>query len=94
MSQSTQKAPGAILGTMGRERRLNIGGMPSAPTVLCLCALLGAAIAVASGVYTIAALREGLLANRLDGWWVPAGTVLLGLASLLVLLPLARAYAR
>lgn len=94
MSESTQKAPGSILGGMGRERRLNVGGTPSAPTVLCLCALLGAAIAVASGVYTIGALREGLIANQLGGWWVPVGTVLLGLASLLVLIPLVRAFAR
>ncbi|VVD90596.1 amino acid ABC transporter permease [Pandoraea fibrosis] len=92
MSDSTEKAPSAVLGMIGRERRLSIGGMPSAPVVLCLCALLGAAIAIASSVYTIAALREGLLANQLDGWWLPAGAGLLGLASLAVLVPLARAF--
>ncbi|WP_353190357.1 amino acid ABC transporter permease [Pandoraea pnomenusa] len=94
MSESTEKAPSAVLGMMGRERRLNIGGMPSAPTMLCLFALLGAAIAVASSGYTIAAMREALLANQLDGWWVSVGAVVLGLASLVVLVPLARAFGR
>lgn len=94
MSEPSQKAPGALIGAIGRERRLNIGGMPSSPFTLFLVALIGAAVAIASSAYTIGALREGLLESQLGGWWVPVGTVLLGLASLIVLVPLSRAYAR
>ncbi|WP_212677086.1 amino acid ABC transporter permease [Pandoraea sp. PE-S2R-1] len=91
---SSQKAPGALIGAIGRERRLNIGGMPSSPFTLFLIALVGALVAIVGSAFTIAALREGLLGNQLDGWWVPVGAVLLGLSSLIVLAPLARAFQR
>ncbi|MBN4664502.1 amino acid ABC transporter permease [Pandoraea nosoerga] len=94
MSESPRKAAGAGIGAAGRERRLNIGGMPSSPFTLLLVALIGALVAIAGSAYTIVALREGLVANQLDGWWVPVGAVLLGLVSLIVLMPLVRAFAR
>ncbi|AJC20938.1 amino acid ABC transporter permease [Pandoraea pulmonicola] len=94
MSESSQKAAGAAIGATGRERRLNIGGMPSSPFTLFLVALIGALVVIAGSAYTIVALHEGFVANRLGGWWVPLGAALLGLISLVVLVPLARAFAR
>jgi polar amino acid transport system permease protein len=77
-----------------RGRRLDIGGMPSAPWALFLFAALGVALTVASSWYTVGALRQVLLANELDGWWVPAGATLLGLVSAWIALPLYRAFKR
>jgi polar amino acid transport system permease protein len=80
--------------TANRERRLDIGGMPSMPTALFLSALMAVAVTIASSWYTIGALRAALLGTKLDGWWVPAGAALLGLASAWIALPLYRAFKR
>ncbi|GAB3626908.1 polar amino acid ABC transporter permease [Pandoraea terrae] len=92
MSNPIHKVPGAIVGAPGRERRLSIGGIPSAPTVLFFSALLGVVIAIAGSWYTIRALREGLRGSNIDGWWVSTGSVFLALASIIVALPLFRAF--
>ncbi|AOB33685.1 polar amino acid ABC transporter permease [Bordetella sp. H567] len=68
--------------------------MPSMPTALFLCALAAVALTIASSWYTIGALRAVLLANKLDGVWVPAGMVVLGLASAWIALPLYRTFKR
>jgi polar amino acid transport system permease protein len=81
-------------GGAGHERRLDMGGMPSMPTALFLSALVAVALTIASSWYTIGALREVLLANKVEGWWVPAGVALLGLASAWIALPLFRTFKR
>ncbi|HTK00737.1 MAG TPA: amino acid ABC transporter permease [Bordetella sp.] len=93
MSNPIDRIPGAA-GSARGERRLDIGGMPSAPTALFLCALVAVAITIASSWYTIGVLREVALRNKFDGWWVPAGVALLGLASACIALPLYRAFKR
>lgn len=75
-------------------RRLNIGGMPSAPTALLLSALLLAALVEAASLYTIGALRQALLHNGFADVLVSGLSVPLVLASFLIALPLARAFAR
>ncbi|ANN80456.1 polar amino acid ABC transporter permease [Bordetella flabilis] len=64
------------------------------PTALFLSALVAVALTIASSWYTIGALREVLLASKVDGWWVPAGVALLGLASAWVAFPLYRTFKR
>ena len=77
----------------GSARRLNIGGMPGAPTLLFLAALvLGAAI-VAASFYTIGVLREALLQSGVSDGLVSGLAVLLVVASLLIAWPLWRAFA-
>lgn len=93
MSDTSQRAqPGAA--PLAAKRRLSIGGMPSVPLGLLLSALAGVIIAILSGVVTIQALREALLANGYDGWWSTAGTALLALAAIAVALPLVSAFRR
>jgi len=87
MGATTEKAPGA-----DRARRLNIGGMPAAPTALLLTGSVVVALVVAASLYTIAAGRAALLANGFAGWWVSAASGLLALASIAVALPLLRAF--
>jgi polar amino acid transport system permease protein len=77
-----------------RQRRLDIGGMPSAPMALFIFALAAVAVAVASSWYTINALRETLLGAGIGGGWLSAGAALLGLLSVWVVLPLYRAFKR
>jgi polar amino acid transport system permease protein len=90
MRNPIDRLPGAD--TASRERRLDIGGMPSMPTALFLSALAGVAVTIASSWYTIAALRQALLGNNFNGWWLPAGVALLALASAWIALPLYRAF--
>jgi polar amino acid transport system permease protein len=97
MSKATNPpgdAPGGadLGGGVGKERRLDIGGTPEAPTALLGVAALVGALAVAAGWYTIDALRTGLRGTDFDGWWVNAGAALLALASLVLALPLYRAF--
>ncbi|CAM3349520.1 amino acid ABC transporter permease [Bordetella flabilis] len=93
MRNPIDRVSGAADGA-GRERRLDMGGMPSMPTALFLSALVAVALTIASSWYTIGALREVLLASKVDGWWVPAGVALLGLASAWVAFPLYRTFKR
>jgi polar amino acid transport system permease protein len=93
MRNPIDRAPGAAGGAR-HERRLDMGGMPSMPTALFLSALVAVALTIASSWYTIGALREVLLANKVDGWWVPAGVGLVGLASAWIALPLYRTFKR
>jgi polar amino acid transport system permease protein len=93
MRNPIDRGPGAA-GAAGRERRLDIGGMPSMPTALFLVALVAVAVTIASSWHTIDALRAVLLGTRLDGWWVPAGAAILGLASAWIALPLYRTFKR
>jgi polar amino acid transport system permease protein len=93
MRNSIDRLPGAP-DSAGRERRLDIGGMPSMPTVLLLVALFAVAGTIASSWYTIAALRQALLGQKLDGWWMPAGVVVLGLLSAWIAVPLYRTFLR
>ena len=87
MGATTEKAPSA-----DRARRLNIGGMPAAPTVLLLTGLAIVAMVAAGSLFTIAAARAALLGNGFAGWWVSAASGLLALASIVVALPLLRAF--
>jgi polar amino acid transport system permease protein len=93
MRNPIDRAPGAAGGAR-HERRLDMGGMPSMPTALFLSALVAVALTIASSWYTIGALREVLLANKVDGWWVPTGVALAGLASAWIALPLYRTFKR
>jgi polar amino acid transport system permease protein len=73
-------------------RRLNIGGMPPAPTGLLLAALVLGAAVVAASLYTIGALRAALLQTGVVGGPVSDLAVLLAVASFLIALPLTRAF--
>jgi polar amino acid transport system permease protein len=84
MADISHRAPGSA-------RRLNIGGMPAAPTTLLLAALLLGAAIIAASLYTVDALRTALLQNGFGNGWVSVLSLLLAIASLLILLPLARA---
>ena len=76
----------------GALRRLNIGGMPSAPTVLLLCALVLAGLIAAASLATMSALREALLLAGVASWLVSGLSGLLALASCLIVLPLGQAF--
>ena len=78
----------------GSARRLNIGGMPSAPTALLFAALALVAAVEAASLYTIAVLRDALLQVGGAGWLVTSLSGLLALASILIALPLTRAFLR
>ena len=93
MGAKTHQETGAVAGTPGPERRLNIGGMPSAPTALLLAAFTSVAAVEAGSLYTISAMRDDLLHNGFAGWWVSAVSLLLTLASVIMALPLLRAFA-
>jgi polar amino acid transport system permease protein len=94
MGATTHRPSGADDGTSGPPRRLNIGGMPSAPTALFLAALVMAVVIEVGSLYTIGAMRDVLLRSEIASWWVSATSVLLALASALVALPLIRAFNR
>src|SRR5262245_18682002 len=89
MGATTESAPGAE-----RARRLNIGGMPAAPTALLLTGFAIVALVVAGSLTTIAAARAALLANGFASWWVSTASGLLTLASIAIALPLLRAFLR
>jgi polar amino acid transport system permease protein len=90
----TQKLTGDVIEQPGRERRLNIGGMPGAPTGLWLAALAVVTGTVAASWHTVFALRAILLGTQLARTLVEAGAVLLALASVAIVLPLLRAFRR
>ena len=73
-------------------RRLNIGGMPSAPTALFLAAVALAILAEAAGLITLNAMREALLQNGFAGWFVSTAIAALALVSALTAMPLVRAF--
>jgi polar amino acid transport system permease protein len=79
-------------GVLARRRRLNIGGLPAAPTALYLMALATAAASVASSWYTIVVAREALLESGFANWWVTAISLVLLAASILVTRPLVMAF--
>jgi polar amino acid transport system permease protein len=83
-----------IAGAPGSARRLNIGGMPSPPTALLFAALVLVTIVEAASLYTIAVLRDALLQSGVASWLVTALSGLLALASVLIALPLNRAFIR
>ena len=76
----------------GAARQLNIGGMPSAPTALLLAALATVILVEAASLYTITVMRTALLQGGFGGWLASAASVLLALASVLIALPLIRAF--
>ncbi len=94
MSNAIHPSPGAGSDARGQERRLKVGGMPSVPVALFCSALAGVVIAIAASWHTIRMVRSGLLGSEWDGWWVPAGAMCLGIASVLVAWPLLRAFNR
>lgn len=71
---------------------MKVRGLPTAPTALFLVALLAVAIVVAGSWYTIAVMRNALRTSEFSGWLVSATSVLLALASIMVTLPLIRAF--
>ncbi|MES2253582.1 MAG: amino acid ABC transporter permease [Pseudomonadota bacterium] len=73
-------------------RRLNIGGMPAAPTALLLAAFVLALLVETASLYTLGVLRAALLQNGFAGWFVSAAIVILVLVSALIALPLVRAF--
>ena len=77
-----------------RARRLTIGGMPAAPTALLLSSLAILILVEAASFSTIAEARRALLENGVAGSLVLALSVLLALASLLLLVPMSRAVQR
>src|SRR6185437_9633437 len=68
-------------------RRLNIGGMPPAPTLLLLTALVAASAVGAASIYTIGGLRAALLDLGFSNRLVSFASVLLVLASGMIALP-------
>ena len=66
--------------------------MPSAPTPLFLVALVTVFMVVAGSWYTIAAMGRALRSSEFAGWLVSATSVFLTLASIMVTLPLIRAF--
>src|SRR6185437_2075963 len=78
----------------GPARRLNIGGMPSAPTALLFTAFAMVVLVEAASFYTIGAMREALLGGGFANWLVSATAGLLVLASVVISLPLIRAFIR
>ena len=83
-----------IAGAPGSARRLNIGGMPSPPNALLFAALVLVTIVEAASLYTIAVLRDALLQSGVASWLVSALAGFLILASILIALPLTRAFMR
>lgn len=81
-----------IADTVGPARRLNTGGMPSPPTALFLTSLVAVTLVIAGSCYTIAVTLEALHGSGLPGWLVSAISAILGLASIMVLRPLIRAF--
>ncbi|WP_219215791.1 amino acid ABC transporter permease [Variovorax boronicumulans] len=94
MSNATPRAVGATGGPSEQGRRLNIGGPPAAPRVLWFTALVVVAIAVAASWYTIVSARNALLGNAFGGFWIDLVAVLLAVASVVVVWPLAKAFGR
>jgi polar amino acid transport system permease protein len=94
MSSATERPAAGAVAPAGQGRRLNIGGMPSAPRALWLIALVMVAATVAASWYTLAATRGALFASGFGGAWVEVGAALLALASVWVLLPLVRGFKR
>jgi polar amino acid transport system permease protein len=92
MEDATHHTPAPVAGPPGRARSLTIGGMPSAPTALFLIALVTVALVVAGSWYTIAVMVRALRSSEFSDWWVTATSVLLALASIMVTLPLIRAF--
>jgi len=94
MSSPTQPSqpPQGAAGPTGR--RLNIGGMPTAPMALWLTALAVVAVTVAGSWVTLAAARAALSANEFGGAWVDIAAGLLALASAWIIVPLVRAFRR
>jgi polar amino acid transport system permease protein len=83
-----------IAGVPGAARRLNVGGMPSPPTALLFVALVLVTIVEAASLYTIAVLRDALLQGGLASSLVSTLSGLLAVASILIALPLTRAFRR
>lgn len=73
-------------------RRLNIGGMPSAPTALLLAAVVLAILVEAAGLVTLGAMREALLQNGFAGGFAFAAMAVPALVSALIAWPLIRAF--
>ena len=89
---ATPLSSATIAETVGPARRLKTGGMPSLPTALFLTSLAAVTIVVAGSCYTIAVTLRALHSSGLPGWLVSAISALLGLASIMVLRPLIRAF--
>ncbi|HEY4067381.1 MAG TPA: amino acid ABC transporter permease [Burkholderiaceae bacterium] len=94
MSGATQRPASDAAGAPAQGRRLNIGGMPSAPVALWLIALVVVVASIAASGYTIASTRGALVVGGFGGAWVDAGAALLALASVWILLPLVRGFKR
>ncbi len=92
MDVTPPRAPGAFADPSGSARRLNIGGMPSAPTALLLVAFVVAVLVEAASFVTLSALREALRQNGSAGWFVLVTIALAALVSALIAVPLVRAF--
>jgi polar amino acid transport system permease protein len=88
----TDQTPATIAGSLERARRLNVGGLPSAPTALFLLALVTVTLVVADSWYTIALTHSALRGSPLISSLVLAISALLALASILVTIPVIRAF--
>lgn len=71
---------------------MKVRGLPTAPTALFLVALVTVALVVAGSWYTIAVTRDALRSSEFAGWLVSGTSVLLAIASVMVTLPLFRAF--
>jgi polar amino acid transport system permease protein len=78
----------------GSARRLNIGGMPSPPTALLFAALVLVTAVELASLYTITVLRDAVLQSGGARWLVTGLSGLLAVASILIALPLNRAFMR
>lgn len=93
MSSPTQ---GAVAGARqpAHDRRMNMGGMPAAPMMLWLTALIMVSAVVAGSLYTIQSLREVLAGAILPATLVDFGAALLTVVSVIVVLPLVKGWNR
>jgi polar amino acid transport system permease protein len=87
MAATTGRASSEIGGAPGTARRLNIGGMPSAPSALLLVALVMASAVEVGSLYTIAKLWQALLLAGFKGWFVTGASLALALLSAMIALP-------
>lgn len=77
-------------GFKSKGRRLNIGGMPSAPSAHLLIAAFIVIVTIASSWLTLVSARAALAGVEVEGLWVDVAAVALAAASLFIVRPLLR----
>ncbi|HKD47911.1 MAG TPA: amino acid ABC transporter permease [Rhizomicrobium sp.] len=94
MERISRHTPREVAGESGSARRLNIGGIPTAPTAMFLVVLSIVVVVEAGSLYTIRELWAALRLAGFESWFVAGASALLALASVLIALPLTSAFMR